>query len=1297
MGYRTLCLALLLAVAGSYAQQCTLITASLLRVDSEETIVVDSQEHNSPFDADIYIKDFPQKKLNLATAKVSLNNNNGFLGTATVKIPSDQLPKDTRNNQFVYVVVSSGSCTLEKVVMLQYSSGYIFIQTDKTIYTPGTKVRYRVFSMNYKMAPVSKPMIIEFVNPDGIIVLRNSIHPAGNSGILSETHNLPELVSLGVWTISAKYADTPQQNYTSNFEVKEYILPIIEIILKPENSFFYTDTETFTVNIEAQYLFGKPVEGHAFVLFGLQKDGIKTGITESLARVQIYEGEGRAELKGDHLRNYFNTTEDMLQYRLYMTVSLITATGTDMAEALLEEIYIVTSPYKVFFTKTSQYFKPGLPFDVVSEESSGDSKADGTTRLTLNTPPGINDLLITLKTDQKGLLPQHQVTATMTPTAYSSRTGNYLHISITGSEIALGKTLTMNLFFSDSETHIQNQIQHVRFLIMSRGRIMKVGRQERLPNQQMVSMTLRVTEDYLPSFRIVAYYMVTKNGKHDIVSDSAWVDVLDTCMGTLEVTGLRDKDNAIQKLPATVQLKLRADHKANVGLVVVDKGVFVLNKKFKLTQSKIWDSVEKSDIGCTPGSGADSPGVFYDAGLSLHTSFGITSNQRIEPHCKIPGQRKRRSTAALIEIKTGKASNYKEKAKKCCLDGMQENLMGHTCDRRARYILDGMECVDAFLDCCKYYEKKKEEERKSKDEDTLARSEEESDYILESEIDVRSEFPESWRWDVFQMREEPDKQNISTKIIKLSLKDSITTWEILTVSLSENKGLCVAPPHEIKAMKEFFIDLKLPYSVVRNEQVEIRAVIYNYNSNRVKVRVEFSYNPEFCSLSKAKKKFQQEVWVGAESSTAVPFVIVPLTIGHHDVEVKAAVYRHFFSDGVRKTLKVVPEGVLLSKTLTSVILEPEVVGKDGVQEVKIGALTALNIVPKSDIDIKVILQGSPISQLVENAIDGNNLHHLIQLPHGCGEQNMMRMTTNVITTRYLDATGQWHRVGLDHRDTAIKNIKDGFQKELAYRKPGGSFAVFPDRPPSTWLTAYVAKVFAMAQEYADISEHDLCDTIKWLEKNMKNGMFIEKERVLHQEMVGGNKAGAEEINEALTAFVLIALLESRETCTEQLTSLKESINNANNFLTSKYSKLRKPYSIAITSYALALAGKLQDTQILLKASTDNSHWDEPDSFFITLEATSYALLTLLKMKEHDPTRAIVRWLNEKRYYGAVFDSTQATIIMFQALAQYQIDVPGVNDLELDVSLYLPEKQNPINVRIDLENALLARSAEVCIE
>lgn len=45
----------------------------------------------------------------------------------------------------------------------------------------------------------------------------------------------------------------------------------------------------------------------------------------------------------------------------------------------------------------------------------------------------------------------------------------------------------------------------------------------------------------------------------------------------------------------------------------------------------------------------------------------------------------------------------------------------------------------------------------------------------------------------------------------------------------------MADPYEITVMKEFFIDLRLPYSVVRNEQVEIRAILYNYWTDEITV------------------------------------------------------------------------------------------------------------------------------------------------------------------------------------------------------------------------------------------------------------------------------------------------------------------------------------------------------------------------------------------------------------------------------------------------------------------------------
>lgn len=57
-------------------------------------------------------------------------------------------------------------------------------------------------------------------------------------------------------------------------------------------------------------------------------------------------------------------------------------------------------------------------------------------------------------------------------------------------------------------------------------------------------------------------------------------------------------------------------------------------------------------------------------------------------------------------------------------------------------------------------------------------------------------------------------------------------------------------------------------------------------------------------------------------------------------------------------------------------------------------------------------------------------------------------------------------------------------------------------------------------------------------------------------------------------------------------------------------------------------------------------------------------------------------------------SLQATILVFQALAHYEVATPRQLDLNLDVSVLLPRRASAITYRIENRNALVARSAEV---
>ncbi|NWZ72841.1 VCO31 factor, partial [Acrocephalus arundinaceus] len=83
----------------------------------------------------------------------------------------------------------------------------------------------------------------------------------------------------------------------------------------------------------------------------------------------------------------------------------------------------------------------------------------------------------------------------------------------------------------------------------------------------------------------------------------------------------------------------------------------------------------------------------------------------------------------------------------------------------------------------------------------------------------------------------------------------------------------------------------------------------------------------------------------------------------------------------------------------------------------------------------------------------------------------------------------------------------GYVQQLAYRKSDGSYAAFKDRPSSTWLTAYVAKVFAMAKRLTDIEHKEICGPIKWLilNKQKPDGVFQEDAPVITPDMtVGGH-------------------------------------------------------------------------------------------------------------------------------------------------------------------------------------------------
>ncbi|XP_058496249.1 complement C3-like isoform X3 [Solea solea] len=1195
---------------------------NVLRVGTTENIFVECQDcTGGDIQVHINVMDHPTK---LVTTSVTLTSANNFQALGQIKIPAAGFSKDPTVKQYVYLQAQFPDRLLEKVVLVSFHSGYIFIQTDKSLYTPDSKVLYRLFAVTPRMEPVEMNDLIdiEIMTPEGITLAVESASPT--SGIHSNDFKLGENVSPGVWKVVAKFRNNPQQSYTAEFEVKDYVLPGFEVKLTPLSSFFYVDSPDLTVIIKASYLFGEEVTGTAYVVFGVVLEGQKRSFPNALQRVAMEKGAGVAKLKREHITQTFQNIDQLVGSSIFVAVSVLTESGSEMVEAEVRGIQIIRSPYTIHFKRTPKYFKPGMSFDVSIEvvnpdetpakgvavmvnpgEVKGLTAANGLVKLTINTEARASVLRITATTSDPRISPERQASATMVALPYKTKSNSYINIAVYTAELQLGD----NLKFILNLNRPSNQDTDITYLILSRGQLIQHGRY-RTRGQVMISLTIPITKDMLPSFRIIAYYHPNDN---EVVSDSVWVDVKDSCMGSLKLEPLRP---ATSYEPRRVfGLKVTGDPGATVGLVAVDKGVS-LNNKHRLTQKKVWDIVEKYDTGCTPGGGMDGMNVFYDAGLLFESSTASGTPYRQELKCPAPSRRRRQTP-----------------------------------------IMDVTSSSNSYMDS--------------------------------NEIVSRTQFPESWLWTDIVL---PSCNTLNCAFKdNVPLPDSITTWQLTGISLSRTHGICVSEPLEVIVRKDFFIDLILPYSAVHGEQLEIKAILHNYTPDLITVRVDLTKMEDVCSTASKRTRYRQDVRVWPLTTRSVPFIIIPMKYGQFNIEVKAAVKDSSLNDGVMKMLRVVPEGVLI-KSVQTIILDPSHKGAGGKQEETLNSgIPKKDWVPNTPTSTQISVTGSEVGPLVENIISGELMTSLIQLPHGCGEQNMIYMTLPVIATMYLDKTNQWETVGVQRRNETLQHIRTGYNNELAFRKRDGSFSAWPRAKSSTWLTAYVVKVFAMSYNLVEMKKNVICDAVKFLISNAQqpDGMFREVGRVIYREM-SGDVQGSDS-DASMTAFCLIAMQESRKLCADTVSSLPGSIDKAVAYLEKRLSSLTNPYAVAMSSYALANQDKLNREIFYNFASPELSHWNVPKGRVYTLEATAYALLALVKAKALEDARPIVRWFNKQQRDGGGYGSTQATMIVYQAVAEYWASAQE-QEYDLYVDIHLPGRPKPEKINFNRNNHHTTRTS-----
>ncbi|XP_039860324.1 complement C3-like, partial [Simochromis diagramma] len=106
-----------------------------------------------------------------------------------------------------------------------------------------------------------------------------------------------------------------------------------------------------------------------------------------------------------------------------------------------------------------------------------------------------------------------------------------------------------------------------------------------------------------------------------------------------------------------------------------------------------------------------------------------------------------------------------------------------------------------------------------------------------------------------------------------------------------------------------------------------------------------------------------------------------------------------------------------------------------------------------------------------------------------------------------------------------------------------------------------------------------------------------------------------------------------------------------------------------------------------------SHWPVPRGRIYTLEATAYALLALVKSQNFEDARPVVRWFNTQQKLGGGYGSTQATIMVYQAVAEYWINT-NEPQYDLNVDIKLPGRSAPEKYNFNQNNHYATRTSKI---
>ncbi|XP_043309645.1 complement C5 [Cervus canadensis] len=1321
-----LCFLIFLGKSWGQDQTYVISAPKLFRVGASENVVIQVYGYTEEFDATISIKSFPDKKVTYSSGHVTLSTENKFQNSATLTIPPKQLSERQRVSH-VYLEVISKHFSKAKKMPITYHNGFLFIHTDKPVYTPHQSVKVRVYSLNDDLKPAKRETVLTFIDPEGSEV--DMVEENDYTGIISfPDFKIPSNPRYGVWTIQAKYKEDFSTTGTAYFEIKEYVLPHFSISIEPESNFIgYKDFTSFEITIRARYFYNKVVnEADVYISFGIRdnlKDNQKEMMQKAMQSTTLINGMAQVTFNSETAVKElsYESLEDLNDKYLYIGVTIIESTGGFSEEAEIPGIQYVLSPYKLNLVATPLFVKPGIPYsvkvqvkdsfdhlvggipvtlsaktlDVNQETSDLESKksvtrsSDGVASFVVNLPSEVTVLEFNVKTNDPDLPEENQASKDYRAIAYSSLSQSYLYIDWTENYKHLLVGEHLNIVVTPRSPYI-DKITHYNYLVLSKGKIVHFGTRDKLSDSAYQSINIPVTQNMVPSARLLVYYIVTGEQTAELVSDSVWLNVEEKCGNQLQVHLSPSTDT--YSPGQRVSLNMETELDSWVSLTAVDSAIYGVQRTAKRPLERVFQTLEKSDLGCGAGGGRNNAEVFYLAGLTFLTNANADNTQENDEPCEEILRPKRMLQKKIEE----EAAKYKHiMVKKCCYDGAHRND-DENCEQRAARITIGPRCVKAFKDCCAIASQFRAEE--SHKNIPLGRLHIKS-LLPVTKPEIRSYFPESWLWEVHHVPKRNQLQFV--------LPDSLTTWEIQGVGIS-NSGICVANTLKAKVFKSVFLEMNIPYSVVRGEQIQLSGTVYNYRTSGIQFCVKMHPVEGICSsgspgIDSQGRRFSRCVpqRIEGSSSHLVTFTVLPLEIGLHNISF--SLETSVGNEILVKTLRVVPEGVK-RESYAGVTLDPQGIYGTISRRKDFPYRIPLNMVPKTKVKRTVSIKGLLIGEIMSAVLSQEGIDILTHLPKGNAEAELMSVVPVFYVYHYLEAGNNWNIFStnsLTQKQKLKTKLKEGMVSIMSFRNADYSYSMWKGGSASTWLTAFALRVLGQISKYVDQNQNSICNSLLWLleQCQLENGSFKENSDYQPVKLQGTLPVEAREKTLYLTAFAVIGIRKSFDIC--PMEKISTAVSKADNFLHENALSTQSAFTLAIAAYALSLGDKAHPqfrsivSALKKKAFVKGNppiyrFWkddlQQKDSSAPSagtarmVETTAYALLTSLNLKDMNYVNPVIKWLSEEQRYGGGFYSTQDTINAIEGLTEYSLLVRKLH-LNMDIKVSYKNKGDLYHYKI----------------